>query len=398
MPSTTTSQDTLTIRGFEYANGASVLCRWDTGVLTPGHIYFSIRDGVHQGIVRSLGSIWLCHDDRRYDGNTSPDMLGHDYSWHFCYNSSTEELTDQVRDIWPLADGIQPKNPSVSEKLRCFLASHPLRNQVMLCMSISAKPFDVFTEFDLSDTPGNIKMSGSVTTPKGVFPKDCDIRLGRFFARMSESLKKAGMPVRVTDRQVEDMHNSLVAFQSGDYYKAEYLSGGDIKEAYKVKNYSKGSIGTLHKSCMNGKGSLLKLYTKNPSAVRLAVLRSEHGIEARCLVWRSGGKQYYDRIYFTHDWVRKILEDKLVSDGCKSIHLARTIKHVDLEVSLFDEYPFVDSFKYLDQENARLYFVKDESLAGKLGLPAGVYKRLTHTDGSCLSVHFDGSQFGLSWS
>lgn len=368
------------IRGKVYTDGGPVVCRFDDGMLVVGHVHFC----------PDSDRMWLCHDIRQRDGNPSPDRLGHRYSWSFGYDSFSDEFTDQITGMWPINGEYAQKQSCLSNELRCFLATQPIGNELMAFFSISMKPFEAFSEFGLSEKPGNIVMSGTVTTPKGVFRKMCEIRLSRYVARMSESLGKAGIDLGVKDKHVEELHNSLVAYQSGEYFEMEYLSGKDIKQAYKVKNYSKGTIGTIHKSCMNGKGSMLDLYTKNPSVVRLAVLRSEHGIEARCLVWNSGGKQYFDRVYYTHEWAKNILEDKLRAEGCKSIQLSRTLKHVELEVSDFEEYPYVDSFRFLSQSDGRLYFLPVESCAGDLGLPAGKYRRLCHTDGSYMTVRFDG--------
>jgi hypothetical protein len=185
----------------------------------------------------------------------------------------------------------------------------------------------------------------------------------------------------ITDAQLESVYNKCVALRSGQLFKLEILKGEDIKKGYTEDLYSPTKRGTLRKSCMNGKLHYLGLYTKNPQ-VSLAVLRSDLGIEARCLLWENDGKKYYDRIYHTDDWMHVVLERGVRELSYESVkdNVVTTIK---LDKVRFRRYPYVDTFFYVNTADRTVTFADSSSQ-----LPSGDYRVLRCTDGThnCITV------------
>jgi hypothetical protein len=352
------------IQGIRYTSGDKVCCTFDSGLQVIGTLH------IETGPDRT----WICHDDPNKNGSESPNKWGHRFSWYFNYLDG--RYTDEVTGIRPFNSDLKYKDPVVQEELSRFLGMQGNQHDLWLVARACLKPFEDYDRYELSDKPGFIRLSGKTKTEKGLFEKNCEIKLSRFISKMSEALAKAGAPTGIDDKFVERVHNNLVAFQSGEYLKVEYLTGRAIEEGYTKDKYSESATGTLHKSCMTDKLDCIGIYTGNKS-VSLAVIRSDVGIEARCLVWSFDGKRYYDRIYYTFEWVATALEKKLVADGCKRLQSCRAVKSVKLERHEFDKYPYLDTFKFLSPSEGRLYFSKNWQL-----LPPGKYRVLTHADGS----------------
>jgi len=354
------------IFGKEVRTGMVVSCLFKDGTTVLGKLYI---DGD--------GQMWICHNDPCKDGSPAPSRLGFRFSWTFRYDTDHKRYTDDVTNVLPVIEGITfKKDVTIGESLSQFLDFQVGHTDLWMCLNAAVKPFEDYNSYELSETPGFIRISGKVQTEKGLFDKSCEVKLARFISKVSESLAKKDIKTGIDDKSLERLSNNLVAFKSGDYLKLEYLEGEDIINGYMKDKYSHSATGTIHKSCMTDKLESLVLYTKNKK-VKLAVLRSDNGIEARCLVWSSGGRKYYDRIYYTHEWVSTILENKLVADGVKKLASCRTLKSVKLQNHTFDQYPYLDSFKFLDPKEGVLYFGKDTSM-----IPPGKYWVLTHTDGS----------------
>jgi hypothetical protein len=354
------------IFGEKVKTGMTVQCTFTCGTTVMGKLYIDQDD-----------QMWICHNEPNKDGSQAPSRLGFRFSWTFRYDPDTNRFTDDIRTIAPVVDGLTfKKDVCVDDTLSQFIEMQGNQSDLWMCMNAAIKPFEDYNSYKLSETAGFIRISGKVQTEKGLFDKSCEVKLARFISKSAESLVKKGVKVGIDDKALERISNNLVAFKSGDYLKMEYLEGEDIIKGYMKTNYSNSATGTIHKSCMTDKLDNLELYTKNRK-VKLAVLRSDNGIEARCLVWSSGGKKYYDRIYHTLEWVVPILEKKLVADGVKKLTSCRTVKSVKLENHDLDHYPYLDSFKFLDPKEGVLYFARESSM-----IPSGQYWVLTHTDGT----------------
>lgn len=357
------------MRGNVFMPGMPVVCVFQCGLVVEGHVHF--EDGSRQ--------IFICHDSPRRAGSESPQMYSHRFSWVFHYSEARDSFDQEVQDLTPIM--ANHKKITVSESLRNFLSLATTPCSLLILLSSRVKPFEQLCDYDLAAKPGHITIKGEVTTANGTFPKTVEIRLSRFLRTVSDNTAKAeGGRWLLEDKQIEAIHNELVAFQSGSLLEFEVLSGERILEGYTKENYSESGTATLHKSCMSGRLGLLEIYTKNPR-VRLAVLRSPRGIEARCLLWETESGLYSDRAYYTHDWMAGAIHNKAREAGYTPIGEFESDSdgtaylRVPLSNHRFDMYPFVDNFHFLGPDGA-LYATTDNSL-----LPKGRYKYLRSTSG-----------------
>lgn len=118
-----------------------------------------------------------------------------------------------------------------------------------------------------------------------------------------------GKPARVARKFVSQEHNDAAFEKFHNLLEAKafsiknigILKGKDIERAYNSL-YDKRKQSRMIQSCMVGANSnKFKLYTDNPSVVRLLVLwdrfKGENVIVARALLWKTPKGIYVDRIY-----------------------------------------------------------------------------------------------------
>lgn len=365
---------TINIRGFVFASGTHVSCTFDCGL-------------VEQGTLHVNGSkLYFCHDNRAKKGCDSPNLWGHKYSWVFSYDETHDHFTEGIVDVVPMLANC--KMIAVTDRFRRFLSLAKSPCNLMAMMVAKVKPFEQLGDYDLSDKSGFITIKGEVKTANGTFPKSVEVRFSRFLRTVSDRLREEICDIwHVDDRAVESLHNALVAFQSGGLMSLEVLSGERILEGYDQSNYSDTGRSTLHKSCMSGKAQLLDIYVQNPQ-VKLAVLRTPRGIEARCLLWETESGLYADRAYYSQDWIETAIYDRVRDMGytpVKDINFDRHCPYlkVNLSQSDFEKYPYLDNFFYMDNDGS-LYATSDHSM-----LPNGGYLVLRSTNGSVdsMSIH-----------
>lgn len=331
--------------------------------------------------------LWICHDDPSHDGDDAPDRYGHKYSWTFRVING--RFTDQVSNLVAFNSKINFKKFEFSNELNSDLIKFlPSRTITQLFYSV-VKPFEIYSSASYSEKTGYILLRGSSTRPDGsACQKKLEIKFSRFCKRVSDAFKDlTEEAIFESDHAIETAYNNFVAIREGSFYKLQILSGEDISYGYKQENYANLVNGTLHKSCMTDKLSFLSIYTQNPNQVQLAVLSSTNGVEARCLIWTaSDGTKLFDRIYYTQDWCEKVLFEKLekLSYLCIDKHLeSKCSLDVVLDKYEFEEYPYMDNFKFRMKGSNRLHAV-----SGTSRLEAGSYQVYVSTRGDYQNANY----------
>ncbi len=168
-----------------------------------------------------------------------------------------------------------------------------------------------------------------------------------------------------SDSQIEDFVTKYkAAFELKDKIdeRIKVVEGDDIRKWYLVDNYSTLQSGTLKSSCMRYERcqEYFDIYVENSKVCKMVILlNNDNKLEARALLWKldysSKNNEYYlDRIYYTSeeskllikDWVYKNYENICSYDfGGGSVGKIK----VQLNVSDFDEYPYVDSLYHLNK-------------------------------------------------
>lgn len=329
---------------------------------TPGTLVTCvIQDSIINGHIHiEKNRMWICHDSPKLDGDPSPNKWGHQYSWTFSVLLSGR-LSDEVYDLKSLGNLPPYKEVSFDNRYSKrdsqtyrWLSQVLSRHDLVYAFNFKVRPFEEFDNVYASEKPGFIKLSGVVNTKNGKFPKEVEIKLSRYLKKVSDEIynyqfkNKSESPVYrlFTDSQIEKIYNSFVALQSGSFFKLKIVQGKDINYGYTGSNYTKVNSSTLHKSCMTDQLSFLSLYRQNDN-ISLAILESENGIEARSLIWESvDGTKYFDRIYYSADWIEKVLADKLKEQGYINVREICENVIVELKNVNFSEYPYIDSFNH----------------------------------------------------
>ena len=178
--------------------------------------------------------------------------------------------------------------------------------------------------------------------------------------------------------KVEEFVNQFKSKQEVEKPEIELVSGDKIAYWYDIKNYNSGFGGTLRNSCMaNVPSRFFEIYTKNPEVCRLAILKNDDKIVARALVWKVESdrrdikfgykdiKYYMDRVYYTKDHYRNIMEDYAKEQGWGLYYSFDDVLINDKRISTnmkvkvknlkYEKFPFMDTFRRYDYAKGYLY-------------------------------------------
>ena len=208
------------------------------------------------------------------------------------------------------------------------------------------EPFTEYDTFEMLKENSLIRMVNSSNGNK------LDLKIGRYLTKINTYLNL------LTPQKIEDLATKYKS-RCEENIEFEYLIGDDIKEGYKTENYDLHNNSSLWGSCMNDKSTYLNIYTKNPNVVKLAVLKKNGKIQARCFVWKINDKFYFDKIYYYKEHQFSIIKQNLESDGVSSINTLQ-FASVKLDFCDFKRYPYLDTFYLLDVEAKTLIHIDTE--------------------------------------
>lgn len=174
----------------------------------------------------------------------------------------------------------------------------------------------------------------------------------------------------ILDSDIEKFVNEYVAamktIRGGSKSKIEEVKGEVIKDIYSGKGHAFADVGQLGGSCMVGKdSSYFELYTKNPEVVSLLVLKGgDDTILGRALLWKlSDGNKFMDRVYSLSDSDTVVFENYAIKNNYyyrnngsnDKIVIYKNGKKtnkklvVDLKITKFKHYPYVDTLCYFSE-------------------------------------------------
>lgn len=295
---------------------------------------------------------WFCHDDSELRGDPSPDRLGFEYSWAFRINDN--KLSDEVEIISNMTTTSgEKKGYNIDSELLAFMQSQGLSNEVCyLELSIIYPSYNLIR---ISDTKGLVKLINSETE------RFVEIKIGRFIKSLIKQIKViSNLDIKTTDRQLELISNNFLLFSNNDHIKVELLSGSSILDSYKSENYLfvKSTLGS---SCMNNKdSSYFDIYVDNPEVVSVLTIKTYNKIVGRCLIWITDcGKKVMDKRYTCDDWVNVKFDEIRNTDGYINYdsieQTSIKLNKEGLKDVRFENYPYLDTFRYLNREDNVLY-------------------------------------------
>ena len=208
-------------------------------------------------------------------------------------------------------------------------------------------------------------------------------------------------PSKYSSKEVEEFVNSFKNVNKPGENELKLVKGQDIKKYYLYTNYAEES-GDLGNSCMRYTRcqEYLDIYTQNPNQVQLLVyLNEEDEVLGRALLWVLNGKKsddiegaeyFLDRIYGIDDSIKKLFQDHAETQGwawrTKSGYsdtkyiTYKGEEHSGIKMSIeldkynFNYYPYMDTFKELDNSQSKLYNNNDEDRNWTLSATDGTYE------------------------
>ncbi len=208
-------------------------------------------------------------------------------------------------------------------------------------------------------------------------------------------------PGKYTSKEVEDFVNSFKNVNKPGENELKLVKGQDIKKYYLYTNYAEES-GDLGNSCMRYTRcqEYLDIYTQNPNQVQLLVyLNEEDKVLGRALLWVlndeksediEGAEYFLDRIYGINDSIKKLFQDHAETQGWawrtksgysdtkyityKGEEHSGVKMSIELDKYDFNYYPYMDTFKELDNSESKLYNNDDEDRNWTLNHTDGTYE------------------------
>ncbi len=185
----------------------------------------------------------------------------------------------------------------------------------------------------------------------------------RHAAKLVRAIKTLYPAIVATDKQWSQFNDRMIA-RLNPSTNIEIVFGDDIPETYDMRHHD--HIG----SCMAGNGRYMDLYASNPKQIRMIRVVSDNDVlMGRALLWRQDdGCHYLDRIYAADPRVEQQIKD-YARDNVSDLTTYPGV--VSLQYHDFSEYPYLDTFCYLDMETGSLSSC----------YPGGWYRTLRSTDG-----------------
>jgi hypothetical protein len=207
------------------------------------------------------------------------------------------------------------------------------------------------------------------------------IKIGRFIKKFFK--KEVFNIYSIYDIDIEIFVNLFKSYFDNDIKKFKIISGSEIKKWYLEDNYffpNGYRCGTIWNSCMrySEKNSYMDIYAENPNVVKMLVHIDEVSgkVKSRALLWENvtdvDGNSYkiMDRIYTYYDhevtsfkkWASENGYIFKYEQSAKSEILFKTpngVKDLRLKIQLENwkmiNYPYIDTFKFLDFNKGMLY-------------------------------------------
>lgn len=199
----------------------------------------------------------------------------------------------------------------------------------------------------------------------------------------SRKNRQTGKPVRViqkllkkefTNLEYEELNNLLKSEIMSDYL-FDIVSGESIRHWYNCDNNESG--GTIENSCMRHEECACYLDIYVDHCKMLVLFNSDKTlIKGRAILWEIDGKTYMDRVYYSEDhylnaFITYAIEHKfyyrennsLLDNGDDMFWYGPNDDYttpiklnlsIDLGMSYYN-YPYLDSFRYLDEDNNTLH-------------------------------------------
>lgn len=198
----------------------------------------------------------------------------------------------------------------------------------------------------------------------------------RYHARPGSVVKKIFNSFK--NHEIEHFTTQFLSIVDPPIYTMKVVSGADIAKYYNYTNYSE-TRGSLGSSCMSAVDEkFFDIYVNNPDSINMLVMLNQHDkVMGRAIIWIGEDFKVLDRVYVSNDLYTKHFTGWAKENNCyyKEYNNWYTPKHmkigddsvfgefeIKLNISKFDKYPYLDSFKWLNLRTNKITNFKPKTL------------------------------------
>jgi hypothetical protein len=154
--------------------------------------------------------------------------------------------------------------------------------------------------------------------------------------------------------QLERFSNIIKSYNNNDKIEFEELSGKDSHKQFEQKEQIQSSSHSLKNDCMRYKHAqdYWKILEKNPNQLSVLYAHRDglenNGLSGFVLLFNVNEQKYYDRIFGYNIEDAILIEKYCIEYGYKDAFKLNIELNIQLDEWIFDKYPYMDTFKYLD--------------------------------------------------
>lgn len=190
----------------------------------------------------------------------------------------------------------------------------------------------------------------------------------RYHARPGSVIKKM---IKSKDYYIESFATQFLSIVDPPSFEMKVVNGADISKYYDYKNYQE-QRGSLGGSCMKSSPSdFFDIYSENPEQISMLIMVDQNDkVIGRSILWENEKFKLMDRVYVTNDlylsyFNRWANENDYYHKEFNNWYTPLNLKYkgleeekkleITLDKSEFHKYPYLDTFKWLDLKNKKLY-------------------------------------------
>jgi hypothetical protein len=243
-------------------------------------------------------------------------------------------IEKEIRVGQSLIKKLNNVNKPYADKLLKYLTSNEISDSVNIDAIDYSEDDDKTITAYIKDRDGNLK--------------------GRKY-KVGKLLNTLG--IKLSEFKGYEIEDLIAHLKKGTTEDFKLVSGDDILWAYHCDNYDEGE--TMG-SCMRYEAAqrYLQIYTENPDSVNCLVLINpiNNKVRGRALIWHTDSDEFFmDTIYLTNEQYKHLFLQYAEEHG----YTRRTRSTVSLENVMFDEYPYMDTFQFLNREDKILMTSND---------------------------------------
>jgi len=208
--------------------------------------------------------------------------------------------------------------------------------------------------------------------------------------------------IKFTDIELERFVTKFKSVVDAERVKDDrvrVVKGVEIVKWYDESTYAYPRGGTLWNSCMRHDycSRYFDIYVKNENVSLVILLDDEEKLVARALLWDNveegggTGKRYLDRIYYLKEENKVFLNEWAKNNLKIDLNYQNVISNMSVKMDnlSFSQYPYVDTFRYCNEKESKLYSYDDDDYNMVFDRTDGGYRGSTKVWSEYLQTYLD---------